>query len=73
MLLFLFACLILAQRFFIKFYPEWMRKRLLKVVSYKNLYFMKLKNRGHIILPNHNAAQDRAAVNYSSEELKRGY
>ena len=73
MLLFIFICFILSQKLFIRFYPEWMRKRLLKLIAFRSLYFSKLKNLGHIILFNRDAVQNRTAVNYSSEELKHGY
>jgi hypothetical protein len=73
MLLFLFVCLILSQRFFIRFYPEWLKKKLLKAIALRSMYFMKLKNKGHIILHNRSADQTSAAVNYSSEDPKHGY
>jgi hypothetical protein len=75
MLLTLFICVVLSQRFLIKYYPEWLRIRMRKMIEIWSLYFIRLKNRGQVLLhsrslsPGRSATETRTTVNYTSKNL----
>jgi hypothetical protein len=69
MLIFLTVCLILSQKCFLRFYPEWLRVWMFKVIDFRSLYFKRLKSRSHVLVHSRNETQTRTAFNFLSKKL----